>query len=103
MGSTIRVMQVPEPSVAVGEDPRTLRAADVGCLRRDDGRRACAGATARGDRRFLAADARQGRQPESQAPPVVETGALEMLRRSSGLMAVLDEISRGWNPLSPRA
>ena len=37
----------------------------------------------------------KGIDPDSQGAPVVETGALEMLRRSSGLMAVLDEISRG--------
>ncbi|MFY1599663.1 GAF domain-containing protein, partial [Micromonospora sp. WMMD737] len=32
-------------------------------------------------------------------PPVVETGALEMLRRSSGLLEVLDEISHGLESL----
>ncbi len=37
----------------------------------------------------------KGINPESQASPVVETGAVEMLRRSSGLLSVLDEVSRG--------
>ena len=37
--------------------------------------------------------------PDEHADPVVETGALEMLRRSSGLMDVLDDISHGLGPL----
>ena len=58
---------MPEPAVAVGEDPRTLRAADVGCLRRDDGRAAGARAAARGDRRLLAAADGQGHRPRQPA------------------------------------
>lgn len=40
-----------------------------------------------------------GADPDSHAAPVVETGALELLRRSSGLMSVLDEVSRGLESL----
>jgi hypothetical protein len=41
----------------------------------------------------------RGIDPDSHTPPVVETGTLEMLRRSSGLMSVLDEVSRSLESL----
>jgi hypothetical protein len=88
-------MQVPEPAVAVGEDPRTYaRLMSAVYDATMAGRRAPARPRdVIGDswQRMMA----KGIDPDSQGAPVVETGALEMLRRSSGLMAVLEEISRG--------
>jgi GAF domain len=85
----------PEPSVAVGEDPRTYARimSAVYDATMNGGRAPARPREVIGDswQRMLA----QGANPESHAPPVVETGALEMLRRSSGLTAVLDDVSRG--------
>ncbi|HEY9266210.1 MAG TPA: GAF domain-containing protein [Mycobacterium sp.] len=90
---------VPEPAVAVGEDPRRYARLMSAVY---DATMAGNRAPARpreviGDswRRMLA----RGISPDVQAAPVVETGALEMLRRSSGLIDVLDEISHGLESL----
>lgn len=90
---------VPEPAVAVGEDPRRYARLMSAVY---DATMAGNRAPARpreviGDswRRMLA----RGIDPGVEAAPVVETGALEMLRRSSGLMDVLDEISHGLESL----
>jgi len=40
-----------------------------------------------------------GIDPDERTPPVVETAGLDMLRRSSGLLAVLDEVSHGLESL----
>ncbi len=37
----------------------------------------------------------KGIDPEHHSPPVVDTSGLDMLRQQSGLLAVLDDISRG--------
>jgi transcriptional regulator of acetoin/glycerol metabolism len=37
----------------------------------------------------------KGIDPERHLPPVVETAGLDMLRRSSGLLAVLDDVTHG--------
>ena len=90
---------VPEPAVAVGEDPRSYARLMSAVY---DATMAGNRAPARpreviGDswQRMLA----RGIDPDVQTAPVVETGALEMLRRSSGLMEVLDEISHGLESL----
>ncbi|WP_197381919.1 GAF domain-containing protein [Mycolicibacterium mengxianglii] len=90
---------VPEPAVAVGEDPRSYARLMS----------AVYDATMAGDRaparpRPVIGDSWQrmmakGINPEQHTPPVVEAGAVDALRRSSGLMAVLDEVSRGLEPL----
>src|SRR3954470_6197837 len=90
---------VPEPAVAVGEDPRSyarLMSAVYDAT--------MAGARAPARPRSVIGDSWQrmkahGIDPDSHRPPVVETGALDMLRRSSGLMSVLEEVSRGLESL----
>ncbi|WNG88312.1 GAF domain-containing protein [Mycobacterium sp. ITM-2016-00317] len=91
---------VPEPAVAVGEDPRSYARLMSAVY---DATMAGHRAPARpreviGEswRRMLAGglDARG-----ADVAPVVESGALEMLRRSSGLMEVLGEISHGLESL----
>ncbi|ANI37881.1 helix-turn-helix domain-containing protein [Mycolicibacterium vaccae] len=91
---------VPEPAVAVGEDPRSYARLMSAVY---DATMAGHRAPARpreviGDswRRMLAGGL-DTRGPD--AAPVVESGALEMLRRSSGLMEVLGEISHGLESL----
>ncbi len=88
-------MQVPEPAVAVGEDPRSYARLMSAVYE----------ATMTGNRaparpREVIGDSWQrmlsrGVDPDSHRPPVVETGGIDALRRASGLMAVLDEVSRG--------
>lgn len=91
---------VPEPAVAVGEDPRSYARLMSAVY---DATMAGHRAPARpreviGDSwRRMMANGMADRAPD--APPVVEAGALEMLRRSSGLMDVLDEISHGLESL----
>jgi hypothetical protein len=92
-------MPVPEPAVAVGEDPRDYARLMSAVY---DATMAGQRAPARpreviGDswRRMLA----RGLTPDEVADPVVETGALEALRRASGLIDVLEEISRGLESL----
>lgn len=84
----------PEPAVAAGENPR-----DYARLMS-----AVYDATMAGDRaparpRSVIEDSwhrmmAKGIEPDQLPEPVVETSALDTLRRSSGLLAVLDEISR---------
>ncbi|MGB3356530.1 MAG: GAF domain-containing protein [Mycobacterium sp.] len=90
---------VPEPAVAVGEDPRSyarLMSAVYDAT--------MAGHRAPARPREVIGDSWQrliarGIDPDVGTEPVVETGALEMLRRASGLMEVLDEISHGLESL----
>ncbi|MGB3484214.1 MAG: GAF domain-containing protein [Mycobacterium sp.] len=92
-------MQVPEPAVAVGEDPRSyarLMSAVYDAT--------MAGTRAPARPRSVIGDSWQrlrakGINPDRHGPPVVEAGAIDELRRSSGLMAVLDEVSRGLESL----
>jgi GAF domain len=41
----------------------------------------------------------KGIDPEHHTPPVVDTSGLDLLRQSSGLLAVLDDVSRGLESL----
>lgn len=92
-------MHVPEPAVAVGEDPRSyarLMSAVYDAT--------MAGNRAPARPRSVIGDSWQrmkakGINPDKHTPPVVEAGAVDALRRSSGLMAVLDEVSRGLESL----
>jgi GAF domain len=90
---------VPEPAVAVGEDPR--RYARLMSAVYD--------ATMAGDRaparpRKVIEDSwhrlmARGIDPDALPAPEVEDSTLDTLRQSSGLMAVLDEVSRGLESL----
>lgn len=90
---------VPEPAVAVGEDPRSYARLMT----------AVYDATMAGDRaparpRKVIEDSwrrlmARGVDPEAMPAPEVADNALEELRRSSGLMTVLDELSRGLESL----
>ena len=100
MPSNVGSSPVPEPAVAVGEDPRSYARLMSAVY---DATMAGHRAPARpreviGDswRRLIASGMHDRAQ---DADPVVETGALEMLRQSSGLLAVLDEISHGLESL----
>ena len=86
---------VPEPAVAVGEDPRQyamlLSAVYDATM---------AGNRAPARPRPVVADSwnrliAKGIDPEHHSPPVVDTSGLDMLRQQSGLLTVLDDISRG--------
>src|SRR3954466_4325930 len=89
----------PEPAVAVGEDPRhyaRLMSAVYDAT--------MAGTRAPARPRAVIEDSWQrmranGIDPNRLAAPVVEVADLEMLRRSSGLLAVLDEVSRNLEAL----
>lgn len=88
---------VPEPAVAVGEDPRSYARfmwavydATMAGHRAPARPREVIGESWR---RLLASGI------ELSDTPVVETGGLEALRRASGLMEVLDEISHGLESL----
>ncbi|CAN3126893.1 GAF domain-containing protein [Mycobacterium sp. smrl_JER01] len=101
MAGTIGSSPVPEPAVAVGEDPRSYARLMSAVY---DATMAGHRAPARpreiiGEswRRMMAGGMR--RDPDEGGTPVVETAALEMLRRSSGLMEVLGEISHGLESL----
>lgn len=92
-------LSAPEPAVAVGEDPRhyarLLSAVYDATM---------AGNRAPARPRSVIEDSWQrmmanGLAPDRLTAPVVETGALEMLRRSSGLLGVLDEVSRNLESL----
>ena len=86
---------VPEPAVALGEDPRSYaRLMSAVYDATMSGHRAPARP------RDIIGDSWQrlmsaGVDPDTRTPPVVESGGVEALRRASGLMAVLDEVSRG--------
>ncbi|MBX7434821.1 GAF domain-containing protein [Mycobacterium sp. Y57] len=90
---------VPEPAVAVGEDPRSyarLMSAVYDAT--------MAGHRAPARPREVIGESWQrmmasGIRPDEHTPPVVETAPLELLRRSSGLLEVLDEISHGLESL----
>ncbi|MGY4710752.1 GAF domain-containing protein [Mycolicibacterium sp. CBM1] len=86
---------VPEPAVAVGEDPRVYaRLMSAVYDATMAGHRAPArprDVIGESWRRLMSA----GVNPDRRTPPVVEAGGLEALRRASGLMTVLDEVSRG--------
>jgi GAF domain len=92
-------MTAPEPAVAVGEDPRryaVLLSAVYDATM--TGTRAPARprqVVEESWNRLLA----KGIDPDHHTPPVVDTSGLDMLRQSSGLMAVLDDVSRGLEPL----
>jgi hypothetical protein len=93
-------MTAPEPAVAVGEDPRRyamlLSAVYDATM---TGNRAPARprqVVEESWNRLLA----KGIDPDHHTPPVIDTSGLDMLRQSSGLMAVLDDVSRGLEPLS---
>ncbi|WP_460358440.1 helix-turn-helix domain-containing protein [Mycobacterium sp. ZZG] len=102
MPSNVGSSPVPEPAVAVGEDPRDYARLMSAVY---DATMAGHRAPARpreviGDSwQRLMASGMHHRTPDDHTPTVVETGALEMLRRSSGLVEVLDEISHGLESL----
>jgi hypothetical protein len=92
-------LSAPEPAVAVGEDPRhyaRLMSAVYDAT--------MAGTRAPARPRSVIQDSwkrmmASGIDPDRLAAPVVELAGLEMLRRSSGLLAVLDEVSRNLESL----
>ena len=103
MGSTIAsdacVRSVPEPAVAVGEDPR--RYARLMSAVYDA---TMAGGRAPARPRSVIEDSWQrmmakGIDPDALPAPDVESSGLETLRQSSGLIAVLDDVSRGLESL----
>lgn len=89
----------PEPAVAVGEDPRhyaRLMSAVYDAT--------MSGARAPARPRSVIEDSWQrmmanGLAPDRLSAPVVELAGLEMLRKSSGLLGVLDEVSRNLESL----
>lgn len=98
MWSTIGVMSgssVPEPAVSSGEDPRSYARLLS----------AVYDATMSGDRaparpRSVIEDSwnrlrAKGINPDRHVPPRVETAGLDLLRQQSGLMTVLDDVTRG--------
>jgi hypothetical protein len=95
----MRSLSVPEPAVAVGEDPRSYARLMS----------AVYDATMAGDRaparpRKVIEDSwhrlmARGIEPDALPAPEVEDSTLDLLRQSSGLMAVLDEITRGLESL----
>src|SRR3954453_16434849 len=95
----MQALSAPEPAVAVGEDPR--RYARLMSAVYDA---TMAGTRAPARPRAVIEDSWQrmranGLDPDRLAAPVVEGAGLEMLRRSSGLLAVLDEVSRNLESL----
>ena len=101
IGAQSAVMQaspVPEPAVAVGEDPRSYaRLMSAVYDATMAGHRAPARPREVIDDSWQRLMARASTRRDTA--PVVETGALETLRRASGLIEVLDEISRGLESL----
>jgi hypothetical protein len=86
---------VPEPAMAAGDDPRSyamlLSAVYDATM---------AGSRAPARPRSVIADSwnrllGKGIDPEHHTPPDVDTSGVDMLRQSSGLLAVLDDVSRG--------
>src|SRR6476646_7214853 len=90
---------VPEPAVAVGEDPRSYARlmSAVYDATMAGGRAPARPRSVIGDswQRMMA----KGVDPDGQRVPVVEAGAIDALRKSSGLMSVLDDVSRGLESL----
>lgn len=85
--------------MAVGEDPRSFARlmSAVYDATMAGGRAPARPRSVIGDswQRMLA----KGVDPDAQRSPVVEAGGIDMLRRSSGLMSVLDDVSRGLESL----
>ncbi len=86
---------VPEPAVAVGEDPRSYARlmSAVYDATMSGGRAPARPRDVIGEswQRMLA----RGVNPDTHIPPVIESSGLDALRKSSGLLAVLDDVSRG--------
>ena len=90
---------VPEPAVAVGEDPRRyamLLSAVYDATMAGDRAPARPRAVVEESWNRLRA---KGIDPEHHTPPVIDTSGLDMLRQSSGLLAVLDDVSSGLESL----
>lgn len=86
---------VPEPAVASGDDPRSYAR-----LLSEVYDATMAGGRSPARPRSLIADSwnrllGKGIDPDSQPPPDVDSSGLDMLRQSSGLLAVLEDVSRG--------
>lgn len=86
---------IPEPAVAVGEDPRRYA-----MLLSEVYDATMAGSRAPARPRPVIADSwnrllGSGIDPEHHEPPDVDRSGLDLLRQSSGLAAVLEDISRG--------
>lgn len=86
---------VPEPAVALGDDPRSyaLLLSEVYDATMGGGRAPAKPRPVIEEswNRLLG----KGIDPEHHCPPDVDRSALDLLRQSSGLLAVLDDISRG--------
>jgi GAF domain-containing protein len=90
---------IPEPAVAVGEDPRRyarLMSAVYDATMAGDRAPARPRKVIEDSWRRLMA---RGIDPDALPAPEVEDSTLDMLRQSSGLMAVLDEVSRSLESL----
>lgn len=90
---------VPEPALAVGDDPRSYAA-----LLSEVYDATMSGHRAPARPRDVIADSwnrllDKGIDPEHHSPPDVDTSGLDALRQASGLMAVLDDVSRGLESL----
>jgi hypothetical protein len=86
---------VPEPAVAVGDDPR-----QYAMLLSEVYDATMAGNRAPARPRQVVQESwnrllGKGIDPEHHTPPDIDTSGLDMLRQSSGLLAVLDDVSRG--------
>lgn len=86
---------IPEPAVAVGDDPRRYA-----MLLSEVYDATMAGSRAPARPRTVIADSwnrllGSGIDPEHHDPPDVDRSGLDLLRQSSGLTAVLEDISRG--------
>lgn len=88
-------MTAPEPAVAVGDDPRqyAMLLSEVYDATMAGGRAPARPRTvvAESWKRLLG----KGIDPEHHSPPDVDSGGLDTLRQSSGLLSVLDDVSRG--------
>lgn len=88
-------MTAPEAAVAVGDDPRSYA-----MLLTEVYDATMAGGRAPARPRPVVADSwkrllGKGIDPEHHCPPDVDSSGLDMLRQSSGLLSVLDDVSRG--------
>lgn len=98
MGSTIDAMpgsSIPEPAVALGDDPRSYA-----LLLSEVYDATMAGARSPAKPRLVIEESwnrllGRGIDPEHHCPPNVDRSGLDLLRQSSGLLSVLDDISRG--------
>jgi GAF domain len=92
-------MTAPEPAVAVGDDPRQYaqllsKVYDATMA----GNRAPARPRPVVEESWNRLRAK-GIDPDHHTPPVIDTSGLDMLRQNSGLLAVLDDVSRGLESL----